>query len=337
MNLKKYNKAIYIGFLILIYLCGYLISIKYPHNIENSNAIEPFAFEPICPKDDLVVSLTSTNESICFDNKKRFYVNKNGENYPVYSLVNNEEYLTAGNRFIITRESERILIITFDNILAKSDEQIIELSQNEEFISSWYDTEYLYITTMLEAKSMNDDKTRIFKIKIDREEKGKSQKIDSYATKNMYQIDSARDNQDKSDTIIRLSNPFSFLEYYSAELNWKSKGLRKIEIAQEKDKNGFQLSASSSISINEDKKLHYNYNNMSRILMEYTNLQQIDRNKGIQCLKIGETVYNCNDFGESTEITLRVCIPKNEKTIKKNLLSKQQRDYKSTKASKTNK
>lgn len=286
----------------------------------------PRFYLPLCDSNDKPLLLTNTNAVVCKD-EKEVYLFAGNKKHVIFTIKNISTFFPGSLGFLVyysdaiirinkinsNTQLEELTTISLGNELIP---QSVFFSQNDKGET------VIFVTCQKEAQNAESTKTKIFKIIFSQE--GKHTSTSEISLRNMLKV---VDIYEKGELLL-LREMHPFLEKKLRRLNWKNPQQIITDYCQyeygiftmQHNGNGYCKSdplslisaTTGELKINsESDQLHWQ--SIAQSATPTSILSSIST-EGFELLarystSIGKRVYNCFDFSETSQITLRACIP----------------------------
>ncbi len=307
------KKFYYLGtVLLLIYVLLFIvITQQKPHIIKEQ--LNPYIFHAICEEDDKPLLFLDNGRTIC-RSESTLYTKIEGKKRKINDIPQGVNYISSSRNLLIHIKDKTIFIETISDSLEILAVTSYTIPRTSSFVSTFITTDInentiVFISMEKTAIAITDDKSEIVRITIFPDKKSK---IDSYLLKSMLKV---TDYLQESDSIY-LIEMHPFLLSKNVILQWQSK--KQLNIVESKNEElhdtrlrlaewaderlTFDTETSELWYTNEVHDINYlvavaPHANTWELTAKYSTRKD-------------KRVYNCFDFSESSQITLRTCIPK---------------------------
>ncbi len=347
MTKKHYFVLILI---LLIYGISFVVLnwlFKSSNKIETTSLV-PYILLKNCDTNYQALGFTENGTSICLGKKGLITATNDGKEIYLLSKekIANDDLLQIRSNFLfhISQKKLKISRITSTNALEQLSEIKLQDSETvlDTFVSSTIDsTNYLLISSELQAQKKEDNKSQIRVITVNNEYKIITEKI--LLSQNILKVQYANFAYAPNFIVTKTAYPFleSKYEIFNADLEKISTNNCKIsDIDYEfstllwqtdcnNEKKMFSLDAKNKVIetneiLNPDvfefftSKLRQTANGEFQLESDGKIIRLLHKNRDTyvnfdiisqKSTRIGKRVYNCIDFGELPQISLRVCIP----------------------------
>jgi hypothetical protein len=287
----------------------------------------PIAIIPLCENEDSAIFLTAANETVC-KAETALYLRRNGKKITLKKVDSTDAYFTSSKNLVIFQSDNELIIekLEADNtvknlytlplkkgILPLS---IILYSDDENRIT-------VYVSAQKEAHTVTDTKSVFFRISLTLTDNSLS-KVTSIEQRNMLRTVSLYNGG----TLLLLREMFPFLQGRQMYLEWKERPnfmpvqCKNRPISYQSgntlfDSNNcsktpqyFLKTSAGYLTVDsENHSLLWNSAESSAPVIVTSNVFPENWHLPAEyTTRIGKRVYNCFDFSESLQITLRTCI-----------------------------
>lgn len=345
------RSIIFIFVLFLIYIgCFYLTQNKsLPIQTDTEKAGLPTIILPTCKDSDVPLGISSDGYTYC-QHDKSIHLLLPGKDLIIVDekLLGDDEIAGIFGSYLVTRNTNMLHIYALTSA-ATTEFDTLTLAKNETLVSAFGRKDEksittIYLSTVLEAQSPKDIKSKIYKIVLPTgtPEKPKLQPL--YSSTHMEKAVFAYPHTDTQSEILFTKESYSFLAPLSniiisgksfatcpvtafgrsvdipyvqiSACNGKKAGWYEISkdtllvSSLTQDDSALIANKDGTLTYTQEQGLKWQQQGIKTALeLSSEALQNIGNIFFIESTNTGKRVYNCIDFGESSQITLRSCIP----------------------------
>lgn len=321
------KKIILLALLItLAYFTFYLLLSKFPRDSEEDESPFPSITLPLCEENDQALLLTVTGVTICKDGDS-LYFKDSGKKKEIQKIKVTDYYFPSSlNLIVFTRVGELVV----QKLLGDMSMQVLytlSLPSNVTpiaiILTGNKEVTTVFVSAQHDAKSEKDFKGILYKIELSNSETF-TPRSTNVALKEMLCIVDIYDDG----KYLVLRELFPFLVKKHRSLNWKEQPELRIETCQqfislsqpftpfecpklpETEYHIFIKETAGNVEFDTKRSSlvwHKNGTQIPNTLISNVNPEEWEVVAKYSTI-IGKRVYNCIDFSESLELTLRTCI-----------------------------